>query len=29
MPPKKKGITEPDVEIPNGDSVAGREVFDS
>ncbi len=28
MPPKKKGITEPDVSVPNGDAGQGREVFD-
>ncbi len=28
MPPKKKGIEEPKVDVPNGDAGAGREVFD-
>ncbi len=28
MPPKKGGIKEPDVEVPNGDVGAGRDVFD-
>jgi len=28
MPPKKKGVPEPKVEVPNGDAGAGRELFD-
>lgn len=28
MPPKKKVIAEPKVEVPNGDAGAGRELFD-
>lgn len=29
MPPKKKGIAEPKVDVPNGDAGAGRAVFDN
>lgn len=28
MPPKKKTLPEPKVDIPNGDGGAGRELFD-
>lgn len=28
MPPKKKTIPEPKVDVPAGDSGAGRELFD-
>jgi len=28
MPPKKKTIAEPKVDVPNGDAKAGREIFD-
>ena len=29
MPPKKKGISEPEVIVPNGDAAAGRAIFDA
>lgn len=28
MPPKKGGLKEPDVVVPDGDAGAGRDVFD-
>ena len=28
MPPKKKTLPEPKVDVPNGDAGAGRELFD-
>lgn len=29
MPPKKKAIKEPKVDVPEGDSAAGRGIFDA
>ena len=29
MPPSKKGIPEPNIDVPNGDAGAGRAVFDN